>query len=207
MASNNYIYKMSNAGGMSTVTRYVDMLAGNTTWNPWEPAGAYDALATVTVPSGGAASITFAGIPTGYKHLQIRGIARAASGGVNAIAIRLNGDTGANYAWHLLYGVGSGSALSTSAASTATALMSYQANPTNDGTGVFGPSVTDILDYSSTTKNKTIRNLSGRDGNGTGEIGMWSALWNNQNAVNSVALVSSGANFAEFSQFALYGVK
>lgn len=173
----------------------------------WEPAGAYDALATVTVPSGGAASVTFAGIPTGYKHLQIRGIARAASGGVNAIAIRLNGDTGANYAWHLLYGLGSGSALSTSATSTATALMSYQANPTNDGTGVFGPSVTDILDYSSTTKNKTIRNLSGRDGNGTGEIGMWSALWNNQSAVNSVALISSGANFAEFSQFALYGIK
>ena len=35
--------------------------------------GNYDALATVTVPSGGLSSITFAGIPTtGYSHLQIR---------------------------------------------------------------------------------------------------------------------------------------
>jgi molecular chaperone HtpG len=31
------------------------------------PDGAYDALATVTVPSGGLASITFAAIPNTYK--------------------------------------------------------------------------------------------------------------------------------------------
>ena len=197
---------MSNAGGMSTITRYVDMLAGNTTWNPWEPAGAYDALATVTVPSGGAASVEFAGIPTGYKHLQIRGIARAASGNVNAIQIRLNGDTGANYAWHVLYGNGT-SAASAATASTATALMSYQANPTNDGAGVFGATITDILDYANTNKNTTVRNLSGRDGNGTGEIGLWSALWTNTSAVNNITLISSGANFAQHSTFALFGVK
>ena len=72
MPSNNYIYKMSNAGGMSTVTRYTDMLAGNAVWNPWEPQGAYDALSTVTVPAGGVATITFAGIPNTYKHRQLR---------------------------------------------------------------------------------------------------------------------------------------
>jgi hypothetical protein len=34
---------------------------------PWSPEGAHDALATVTL-SASAASITFAGIPSGYKH-------------------------------------------------------------------------------------------------------------------------------------------
>jgi len=169
--------------------------------------GDYESIATGVVGSGGAPSVTFNSIPSTYKHLQIRGIARAASGGVNAIAIRLNGDTGANYAWHLLYGTGSGNAQAANTPSTATALMSYQANPTNDGTGVFGASITDILDYANTNKNTTVRNLSGRDGNGTGEIGLWSALWNNTAAVNTVALISSGANFAEGTTFALYGIK
>jgi hypothetical protein len=169
--------------------------------------GDYESIATGVVGSGGAPSVTFNTIPSTYKHLQIRGIARAASGGVNAIAIRLNSDTGANYAWHLLYGTGSGNAQAASTASTATALMSYQANPTNDGTGVFGASITDILDYANTNKNTTVRNLSGRDGNGTGEIGLWSALWANTAAVTTVALISSGANFAEGTTFALYGIK
>ena len=171
--------------------------------------GAYNFIEGYTLGSA-QASITFGSggtLPQTYKHLQIRGIARAASGGVNAIAIRLNGDTGANYAWHLLYGSGSGSAQAAAGSSTATALMSYQANPTNDGTGVFGATITDVLDYSNSNKNTTVRNLSGRDGNGTGEIGLWSALWNNTAAVTSLTLISSGANFAAGSSFALYGIK
>lgn len=68
----SYIYKMSNAGGMSTVTRYTDMLAGNSFWNPWSPSTDYDSIATTTVGAGGAASITFSSIPSTYQHLQIR---------------------------------------------------------------------------------------------------------------------------------------
>jgi len=96
---------MSNAGGMSTITRYVDMLAGNTTWSPWEPAGAYDALATVTVGSTAVSDITFTGIPTGYKHLQIRGILLSSSG-QNNLSLRCNSDTAANYSSHQLQGDG-----------------------------------------------------------------------------------------------------
>ena len=45
---------------------------------PYSPTGSYDALAVYTVPSGGASSIIFAGIPqSGYQHLQLRGIVRA----------------------------------------------------------------------------------------------------------------------------------
>jgi hypothetical protein len=33
--------------------------------------GSYDALAAITVPSGGLSSISFAGIPTGYRQLQL----------------------------------------------------------------------------------------------------------------------------------------
>jgi hypothetical protein len=198
MASNNYIYKMSNAGGMSTVTRYVDMLAGNTTWNPWEPAGAYDALATVTVPSGGAASVEFAGIPAGYKHLQLRVLGKASTSSFGNL--RFNGDTTtSNYRFHSLYGTGSGSALATTAANAAyfPADMNVQ----------FGADVLDILDYSNTSKNKTTRALGGWDNNGSGNVALTSNLWMSTAAISTITITAGAGTFSEFSQFALYGVK
>lgn len=206
MASNNYIYKMSNAGGMSTITRYVDMLAGNTTWNPWEPAGAYDALATVTVPSGGAASIDFAGIPTGYKHLQIRGIIRS----TNAVTadnarLRFNSDTGSNYRFHYLGGSGSAAYAGDSGASAfAYAGLTSGASATS---GVMGVQVIDILDYVNTTKNKTVRALTGTDNNGSGYIELDSSLWINTSAINSLSIFFTSGSIAEYSSFALYGIK
>jgi hypothetical protein len=209
MASNNYIYKMSNAGGMATVTRYTDMLAGNTVWNPWSPDGAYDSLATVTVPSGGLASVTFAGIPNTYKHLQIRGIARNTSSGGNLdYALRFNGDSStSNYAWHRLFGDG------------ATTYGQWNVNPvgqafigittqSTDTASAFASSVTDILDYAATNKNKTVRSLWGKDTNGTGLVGLASALWiNSSTAITSILVLPQSGNFAEYSQFTLYGVR
>jgi hypothetical protein len=205
MPSNNYIYKMSNAGGMSTVTRYTDMLAGNTTWNPWEPAGAYDALATVTVPSGGAASIEFAGIPTGYKHLQIRGLGRASSGNAY-MKVRFNSDAGNNYTYHQLFGLGSGSAAAgggtseNGAAAITVTAGSLAAN-------IFAVSIIDVLDYANTSKNKTLRCLDGMDANGSGQIILNSGLWLNTSAITSVSLIISASTFAQHSTFALYGIK
>lgn len=216
MPSNNYIYKMSNAGGMSTVTRYTDMLAGNTTWNPWAPTGAYDALSTVTVPSGGVASVTFAGIPTGYKHLQIRGLGQSSRGtfGFDDVIIRFNGDTGTNYARHYLGGDG-GSAYSGAANTPSTYIYTDSIiGSSTAGASFFGGFVMDIFDYTSTSKNKTVRTLGGIDLNGTvggqgGRITLNSGLWfATPAAINSISLAtSSGTNFNQHSQFTLYGVR
>jgi hypothetical protein len=203
MASNNYIYKMSNAGGMSTITRYTDMLAGNTVWNPWEPQGAYDALSTVTVPSGGVASITFAGIPQTYKHLQVRYLAQASSGNItDSIRVRFNGDTGTNYAYHALYGTGSGSALAAGSTGNSWANAGQLALSTT----TFSSGVIDILDYNSSAKNKTVRSLSGVDFNGSGVIALESNVWLNTSPITSIT-IPYVSNFAQNSQFTLYGVK
>ena len=202
MASNNYIYKMSNAGGLSNITRYVDMLAGNTTWVPWEPAGAYDALATVTVPSGGAASVTFAGIPAGYKHLQFRIVATTASS-AGSISFRFNGDSSASYTYHRLIGNGSSASANgatTSGRTLATVISCSTTQPT--------PTIVDILDYGNSSKLKTLRSIGGYDYNGSGEVAIYSNLWTNTAAITSVDLiVEGGASYGQFSQFALYGIK
>lgn len=209
---------MSNAGGMSTVTRYVDMLAGNTTWNPWEPAGAYDALATVTVPSGGAASIEFAGIPTGYKHLQIRGINqtnRTTYNTDNAIMLLGNGsiDTGANYSKHSLFSdYQNGSVVYADGTANASNMSGFLFTTTGVS-GAFGVFVIDILDYANTSKYKTVKALSGADGNGTvagynSSVGLASGGWRNTAAITNIRLAPQlGTLFNQHSTFALYGVK
>jgi hypothetical protein len=170
----------------------------------WAPAGAYDALATVTVPSGGASSITFAGIPSGYKHLQIRiiGLGNTAASGL----MRFNGDTGSNYSWHALYGDGS------TAAATAETSSGYVIG---NGFGS-GPSsstipfvtITDILDYASTSKNKTVRSLDATDKNGSGYMVLLSGNWRNSaSAISTITIAPNSGNYTQYSQFALYGVK
>jgi hypothetical protein len=170
----------------------------------WAPAGAYDALATVTVPSGGASTITFSGIPSGYKHLQIRMMAlTTVSGG--SPQIRFNSDSGSNYSNHILYGTGSSAGTGVNVSNTGMYI-----GGSNTGTNTTYPfvAVTDVLDYGSTSKNKTIRTLSGLDSNGSGEISLFSGAWyNSSSAITSIDIYATGKTFSQYSTFALYGVK
>jgi hypothetical protein len=176
----------------------------------WQPDGAFDSLATVTVPATAVASITFAGIPNTYKHLQIRAIFRdnAASVGLDEMYFRFNGDTGSNYAYHTLYGDGSAAA-ALNGTSRSTGYLCRTSIPRNSTTAnVFGTAVFDILDYANTSKNKTTRTLAGVDLNGSGAVELTSSLWMNTSAINSIQLTAeSAASFVQYSQFTLYGVK
>ena len=207
MASNNYIYKMSNAGGMATIQRYTDMLAGNTTWNPWSPDGAYDSLATVTVPSGGLASLEFAGIPNTYKHLELRIISRNTVVG-DQWFMQVNNDTAANYARHELSGNGGGSAQAYGSTSQTSICLGFE-NFSSNTAGMFGATILTMLDYAATNKNKTFRSLTGYDSNGGGIVGITSGLWmNSTTGIYSIKFnQGNGGVFAQNSQFALYGVK
>jgi hypothetical protein len=66
---------------------------------------AYESIETVTVGSGGEASITFSSIAADWKHLQIRVFASPTTADV---FMKFNGDgTTTNYSRHYLYGDGS----------------------------------------------------------------------------------------------------
>lgn len=176
----------------------------------------YESIATVTVGAGGSSSISFTGIPSTYQHLQVRGIARstgAATYGTNdVILFRLNSDSGTNYSSHYLVGGDNGSVTFAGGAAGQTYFnMGWNASNSSPS-NVFSTSVTDIVDYSNTNKYKTLRMLNGYDSNtssGFGTACVWygSGGWYNTNAVSSITLTYSGSNFAQYSQFALYGIK
>jgi hypothetical protein len=165
------------------------------------PPTSYQSIQTVTVGSGGSSSITFSSIPSTYKHLQIRAIGKPSTAGGQNCLFNFNGDTGSNYNAHQLYGNGS------SAAATALGTGTYGWVTYWDNTQ-FGSFVFDILDYQDTNKYKTTRSLGGHDLNGSGYILFRSGLWMSTSAINQVVLTSAGStSFAEYSSFALYGVK
>lgn len=175
----------------------------------------YESIATVTVGSGGASTISFTSIPSTYKHLQVRFFFQDNRGtyGSDDIGFRVgNGsiDTGNNYAWHDLYGNGS-----SASAQNATSTSRMELNNAS-GTGVasnFGGGVMDILDYANTSKYKTIRSLHGNDVNGTvsgfgGRVALDSGLWQNTAAITTIQFTPLyGSSFNQYSQAALYGIK
>lgn len=163
-----------------------------------------------TVRLGGtAASVTFSNLArySDYQHLQLRIVARTDRGSsLDSVQLQFNGDTNSNYSWHNLQG----NAASTSSQAGANAVripLAYTPGSTNTANS-FATAVVDIFDVFDTTKNKTVRSLSGQvDGNWT-LINLWSGSWRNTDAISSIRLHSDNAtNYVVSSRFSLYGLK
>ena len=161
-------------------------------------------IATTLVGSGGVNQVTFNDIPQTYKHLQLRCSALTTTGG-KVMVMKLNSDNGSNYTSHILQGNGSAAS---AAGFTGNSFARFFG--LGHGTSTTNPagSIVDLLDYTNTSKNKTLRALSGSDFNGSGEVTLESALWLNTNAISSIQIVTNdGTNYAQYSRFSLYGIK
>lgn len=164
-------------------------------------AGDYESLQTVTLASS-QSSIDFTSIPSGYSHLQLR--ISSLQNTAADIYIRLNNDATSNYFWHFLAGSGSAASASNPVTPQPQGYLGYTSGNSSNPSS----HVVDILDYTSTVKNKTIRNLFGNDNNGSGYVMLTSSLWfKTPEAVNRITLLNQSGNFQQYSSFALYGVK
>jgi hypothetical protein len=166
----------------------------------------FTSIQTVTVGSGGASSISFSSIPSTYTHLQVRGSFICSNSGVSLFP-RLNGVTSSgNYYWHYLEG--NGASASSGAAGTTSILESIFQSVGTVGTypNAF---VMDILDYTSTSKNKVAKTLYGADTNGAGgSVGLGSGVFlTSGTAVSQIDFTLQTGTFSQYSSFALYGVK
>jgi hypothetical protein len=175
------------------------------------PGGAFESIATITVGSGGASEAVFALIPSTYQHLQIRTLERSSNTAGPRPRMRFNSDTAANYSIHLLAADGA----STAAAATVSATLTGGGAicTTAELANTFATSIIDILDYSSTSKAKTVRQFSGVDYNVgtpvTGQVNLWSGAWYSTAAIDTIRCFygGTGGNFVQHCTFALYGIK
>jgi hypothetical protein len=171
--------------------------------------GDFESIATVTVGVSGQASVEFTSIPATYNHLQIRGIGRTADAvGVRDAVIQFNSDTGANYARHWLYTFDGGTPGSLNSTSATSYGWGYMPG-TSSGSSAVSGSIIDILDYANTNKFKTVRTLTGNEQYSAGNsVALFtSGVWLSTSAITSIKIFLTSGNVAQYSSYALYGIK
>jgi len=155
-------------------------------------------IATSTVTVNGS-SISFSSIPQTYKHLQIRFYGKSNFSGVAWLYMDFSGGS---YYSHTYNGDG-GSSTSFSGTSGAIGTISTASTP-----NMFGSAIIDIADYTSTTKNKVAKSLTGYDANGSGASAIRSILRTDSTAAISTINLNDGGGggFIVGTRADLYGV-
>lgn len=161
----------------------------------------YIALATITLTSTDS-EIIFSSIPATYRDLVVVCNTRSTRAANNDFLLyQINGDTGSNYAWVLMFGPGSGSGGSLT--NTLTVGVTDAQPAANRPAGEFGAARIQLMDYSQTNKQKTIltRTDSASDVTSAG-----ATRWANTNAINQIRLFMEFGSIASGSTFSLYGI-
>lgn len=161
-------------------------------------------IQTVTVGSGGSASIVFSSIPQIYTDLCLVLSLRGNRANQNEYAqIRPNGLT-TNLSVRLLFGTGSGVGSNTDGPQPAAIV-----NGNNATTNTFSNSLVYIGNYAGSTA-KSMSIDSTNENNGTDSlIGVSLGLWNSSSALTSLELhpVAGGTTWLQYSSASLYGIK
>lgn len=168
--------------------------------------GDYESIQTVTLGST-QATVVFSSIPSTYKHLQIRCMARSTFASTTAdmyISDTTPSSTTTIGYTHILRGNGTAAAAQNYSGIIEVARESLSGSTA--GASIFNAVIIDLLDYTDTNKRSTYRALSGVDLNGSGTVAFQSGSQAKTLATSQLTLSCDGS-FAQYSSFALYGVK
>jgi len=169
--------------------------------------GSFESIATVYLSSGSQSTVEFTSIPSTYKHLHVRYVARSGrSRSQNSgLVLRVNG----SYPTYSHEMSADGSTVATGGGVPSINGLFLNAPGVSAPSNVFGSGYIDIFDYANTNKHRTIGAMTGTDVNGAGMVKYSSALLQSTSAVSSLTFetVDGGTNIQQYSHFALYGIK
>ena len=165
-------------------------------------ATTYEKIATVTVGSGGAASIDFTSIPSTFSDLVIKLSGRlAVSARDDFVKVKFNGST-TTFTGKVLYGAGSSGQSSFS--DTSGYAGTIDGNTATAST--FSNMEIYIPNYAGGTNKSFSVDSVQEDNQGTAWITMTAGLWSTITAISSIS-VYGGTNFVQYSSATLYGIK
>jgi len=170
-------------------------------------ANTYTLISSVTVGSGGAASISFTSIPATYTDLLIKLSARgdAAATTWQNVRLRFNSDSGSNYTHRTLAGLGT--TIATGTQTTVYNRFSY-APYLLVTASIFSNSEYYISNYTS-SNNKSMSYDSSAENNSSSvyALAVSGAVWNNSAAISSIEITPDpGGNWVQYSTAYLYGI-
>ena len=166
-------------------------------------------LISSNVLSSSAASVTFSAIPSTYTDLVILYSARTdLSSSGDAVNIKFNGSSVAEYSYTTIRGNGSTATSFRSSSDTRLTITNAGADGATATANTFGSVEIYIPSYTA-SQNKPSSVFAVQENNATGAfINPIANLWSNTSAITSIAFTSdNAANFVSGSSFYLYGIK
>jgi hypothetical protein len=165
-------------------------------------------LASSTVGSGGASTITFNNIPQNYTDLILKFSIRTGRTGATEDALRIvfNGVGGTAYTTRILYGSGTG--IASTVYSSQAYSVNFSVNDNSSTSSVFGNGELYLPNYT-VSSNKSFFLDAVMENNGTAAThGLNTGLLLNTTAVSQITLTAnSGSNFLQYSTAYLYGIR
>jgi hypothetical protein len=173
-------------------------------------ANTFVKIASVTVGSGGASSMSFSSIPSTYTDLVIKISARSTATGDDNMRVKFNSDSGVTYSNRNLWGNGS-AATSESVSGTGNLLGDFASGylPNSLSTAsTFNNFEIYIPNYAgSTQKSASIDNVSENNSASTYiRTSLGAGLRADTSAINAITITCFN-NFVQYSTATLYGIK
>jgi hypothetical protein len=160
-------------------------------------------ISTVTVGSGGAASIDFTGIPQTYTDLLLM-VSTRSSTTEDSFGLQFNGDTGNNYSYRNVQGDG------TNAQSfNGTVARIYRGRQPESGytANTFGNSQFYIPNYAGSNNKSVSLDTVNENNATTARASLSAALWSNTSPITSIKILPDSGNFVQYSSATLYGIR
>jgi hypothetical protein len=161
----------------------------------------YTLISSVTVGSGGAATISFTSIPATYTDLVIK---FSGNSSAQTPRIRFNNLSSSIYSERLLYGQGASAAGASNASAT---YFDWVALCVNNGANFFGNSEFYIPNYAG-NNNKTVLSDSVTEVNSATGNNLYlnAGLWADTAAITSIEFFFGSGNFLQYTTAYLYGI-
>jgi hypothetical protein len=169
----------------------------------------FESIQTFTMANNSTTSVDFTSIPSTYKSLRMIVYIQGTADGQEMYAAFNNDTTGTNYTRQVMYNTGSGAGTSFYQISQ-TAGRSFFYNPVGTATYPYTFIGYELYlpDYALTNKYKTsIIDGWQHQASSTGSITQHSGIWASTAAINRITITATTGAFAQYTQFALYGVK
>ena len=160
-------------------------------------------IATVEVGSGGASTIAFSSIPSGYTDLKVVLSTRTNYAGFLDLNLFLNGNASSGYSWKRLNGDG-GSATSTGTSSAGVIPSATLGTTSTENT--FANTEVYIPNYTSTTsKSVSIDGVTENNASASYQV-FTAGLSTLSTAITSVSFGLGAGSFVQYSTATLYGI-
>jgi hypothetical protein len=157
---------------------------------------------TVTVGSGGAATIDFTSIPATYTDLVVKMSARSSDSATNWNNIKVTFNTSsANASWKALRGY-NGAVVNSSASSQIEIWINFNASTAN----VFGNLEIYIPNYASSDYKSISADTVTEGTSSDVHVGLVAGLWSNTAAINALGFTPSSGSFLQYTTASLYGI-